>query len=172
MFYRGPARFVNLSAETTLALFAYYSHHHRWKPRIPLRMLAEAPAVRAPDATGPELRAVRALLAAERANAHRALPPNDASWRFLLALYEAELAGRRLTPAGAAEAAAVPRHVAETLADHFETQDYLVRAGPGTLRLTETACGDLATWVYVLNPLPGLNPYPAAAGVPHPAPPR
>jgi len=124
------------------------------------------------QANGPALKAVRALLTAERANAHRALPPNDASWRFLLALYEAELTGRPLTPAEAADAAAVPPGDAPAMAAHFEAEDLVVRGEAGTLRLTEEACESLALWVYALHPLPAFNPYRVAAGVPRPKPPR
>jgi hypothetical protein len=114
---------------------------------------AEPLAPRIAAANAPALQAVRALLAAERANAARALPPSDCEWRFLLALYEAALDGRALTPAQAAEAAAVPPAIAPAIAQNFESQDFLVRAPTGALRLTQLACEHLAIWVYALNPL-------------------
>jgi predicted membrane-bound mannosyltransferase len=118
------------------------------------------------------LQAVRALLAEERDRAARALPSSDPDWRLLLALYEAELDARALTPAEAAEAAAIPPQSVEATAHHFETEDFLApRAQGGALRLTEEACEHLAVWVYALNPLPGFTPYRAAAGAPPPEPP-
>jgi hypothetical protein len=91
------------------------------------------------------LQAARALLAEERDRAARALPSLDPDWRFLLALYEAELEGRALTPAQAAEAAAIPPENVEPTADHFQSQDFLVRAPGGALRLTEEACEHMAS---------------------------
>ena len=111
---------------------------------------AAAPAARQANALA--LQAVRALLAEARDRA--GLPSSDRDWRFLLALYEAELDGRALTPAEAAEAAAIPPQSVEATADRFETEDFLApRAQGGALRLTEEACEHLAIWVYALNPL-------------------
>jgi hypothetical protein len=125
---------------------------------------AEAAALPTPDAPAPELAAVRALLAAERARAAPALPPSDAEWRFLLALYEAALDGRALTPSAAAEAAAVPLALAPAIADNFESQDFLAADSGGTLRLTGLACDHLAIWVEALTPL--VTPRRAAAAAP------
>ncbi|MBV9932474.1 MAG: hypothetical protein JO013_16230 [Alphaproteobacteria bacterium] len=128
------------------------------------------------DANAPEQRAVRALLAAERAHAHRALPPSDASWRFLLALYEAALSGRRLTPAEAAGAAAVPPDQAEPIAAHFEAEAFAARHDDGSLGLTDEASDCLAFWVHALTALApagpcGVTPSRATAAAPPPAPP-
>jgi hypothetical protein len=131
----------------------------------------EAAAPRTRRANVPALRAVRALLAEERGRAARALPTSDPDWRLLLALYEAELDGRALTPAEAADAAAVPPALVAAAADHFEAEDFLARAPGGALRLSRHACEHLALWVYALSPLPGLNPYRAAAAAPPPEPP-
>ncbi|HEY0314157.1 MAG TPA: hypothetical protein VGC56_16910 [Allosphingosinicella sp.] len=130
-----------------------------------------APAPTTAQANALALQAARALLAEERDRAARALPSLDPDWRFLLALYEAELDGRALNPAQAAEAAAIPPEAVEPAADHFQSQDFLVRAPNGALRLTEEACEHMAVWVAALNPIPGFNPYRAAAGAPPPEPP-
>ena len=123
------------------------------------------------DETAPALHAVRALLTAERARAARALPPSDPDWRFLLALYEAALAGRALTLSEAAEAAAVPPESAPAIAQNFESQDFLTRTRTGALRLTELACEHLAIWVDALTPWPGVTPDRATAAAPPPEPP-
>lgn len=113
----------------------------------------------------PALRAVRQLLAAERAHAARTLPPTDRDWRFLLALYEADLDGRALTPEQAAEAAAVPPAEAVAIAQNFVAQGFLARAPGSVLQLTEEVCDHLAIWVAALRPLV-TRPATAAAPLP------
>lgn len=136
-----------------------------------LEAASEAADPEAAESNALALQAVRAILAEERERAARRLPTDAADWRFLLALYEAELNGRALTPEDAAEAAAAPPETTCGLAQNFESQDFLLRQPGGTLRLTDHACGYLALWVSALHPLPGFNPYRAAAGAPHPMPP-
>jgi hypothetical protein len=137
-------------------------------PPVPHR---EPIAARTSRADALALGAVRTLLVQERTRAGRPLPSTDCEWRFLLALYEAELDGRALTPAEAAEAAAVPPDCAGAIAEHLEAQDFLVPWEAGALRLTELACEHLALWVYALAPFAGFNPYRATGGAPPRAPP-
>jgi hypothetical protein len=116
------------------------------------------------------LQAVRELLAAERDRADHAFPASDPDWRLLLALYEAELEGRTPMIEEACEAAGV-RLGRAAVADRLEPEGLLMRGGEGSLRLTARACEHLALWVYAYRPVPGFNPYRAAAGAPPPEPP-
>jgi len=121
------------------------------------------------SATAPHLQAVSALLAAERARG--GATPTDRTWRFLLALYEAALSGRALTPAEAAEAAAVPPDLAPAIADNLASQAFLTHDEAGTLGLTEEAGDHLAIWVDALTRAPPVTPSRATEAAPRPEPP-
>lgn len=130
----------------------------------------DAAAPRTPEDDASTLRAVRALLAEEPDHAARLPAPSDAEWRFLLVLYEATLDGRALTPAEAAEAAAVPAQLAPAIATNLASQHFLEPTGQGEpLRLTDRARDHLALWIDALTPLAELTPDRATAAAPPPA---
>jgi len=128
-----------------------------------------ASATQIDDAAAPAPQAVSVLLAAERARG--GATPTDRTWRFLLALYEAALSGRALTPPEAAEAAAVPPDLAPAIADNLVSQAFLVHEEAATLRLTEEAGDHLAIWIDALARSAPLTPSRATEAAPPPEPP-
>jgi hypothetical protein len=173
MFYPRMPHFVKAAAHSLLrfphTIVITLNGNRGAAPPMPPATKAPSPFTAAANA--PALRAVRALLAEERDRAARALPTSDPDWRLLLSLYEAALDGRALTPAQAAEAAAVPPAAVPAIAAHFESQDFLTRAPGGTLGLTELACEHLAGWVDALAPCPGFTPAREAEAARSPEPP-